>query len=408
MSTVEDLLSLLGKCDKINISRIQEQVDEMRKQQYLKQHPYAIFKGKDNKWRTYLPKEEGGRRQVKKSSKKDVEKAVIEYWSDKEENPTLEQLFNEWNQKNLDRHKICGATFDRNKRFYKRHYEDFGKIKIRNLTSTMILDFLEDELANKELTAKSFSGMKSVMTGILKTAKRKRLIKICIADLYEELDITERDFKINIKEDYQEVFTEEEADKILNYLLNNLDVMNTGILLMFLTGIRVGELASLKPCDICDGFIKIRRTETREEDENGVMHYSVKDFPKTKAGWREVAIPEGWDWFLKKLRTLNPFQEYLFMNSLGRRITTSSFRRKLRIICNKLNIYPKSPHKIRKTYGTILMDAGLDKQFILNQMGHTSIIVTEKSYHRNRKTMDKKREMLGEIPDFQLGNIAKK
>lgn len=205
----------------------------------------------------------------------------------------------------------------------------------------------------------------------------------------------------NIKEDHEEVFTEDEEKTIINYLENNLDPQNIGLLVMIVTGIRVGELASLKRSDICEGSLKIRRTETREEDENGIAHYVVKDFPKTKAGWREVAIPKGWDWLLKKMKCLNPFQEYVFINSQGKRMTTNSFRRRLKIVCNKFGIYPKSPHKIRKTYGTILMDEGLDKQFILNQMGHSSINVTERSYHRNRKTIEKKREILGNIADFQ-------
>ena len=84
-----------------------------------------------------------------------------------------------------------------------------------------------------------------------------------------------------------------------------------------------------------------------------------------------------------------------------------SFRRRLHNICKELNIYPKTPHKIRKTYATILMDAGLDKQFIINQMGHSSITLTENAYHRNRKTMETKRKILGELTEFRNSKAIK-
>ena len=407
MLSTEELLNLLDLCDKIDISRIQEQVEDMKKDDYLKKHPFKISQGKDGKWRTYLPKDDGGRRQVKKTHKKDIEKAVADYWRDQEENPTIEELFNEWNNKRYSRGKICGATYNKYKTTYRRHYKEFGKTKIRNLTTEKALDFLESELGEKHLSSKGFYAMKSILTGVLKTAKRKKLTDIIIHDLYEQLDVTDRDFKVTFKEDYEEVFSEEEVSEILQYLLNNLDTHNMGILLMFLTGIRVGELSALKPCDIGEGSIKIRRTESRDVDENGNLYTMVKDFPKTKAGFREIAVPEGWEWFLKKLKTLNPFGEYLFTQSWGKRIMARSFRRRLHDICKELKIYPKTPHKIRKTYATILMDAGLDKQFILNQMGHSSITLTENAYHRNRKTMDKKRKILGGITEFQPNEVIK-
>lgn len=407
MISTEELLSLLDICDKIDVGRIQEQVDEMKKDDYLKKHPYKISQGKDGKWRTYLPKEDGGRKQIKRATKQGAEKVVIDYWKEQEENPTLEELFNEWNDKRYNRGKICGATYNRYKSYYKRHYQDFGKTKIKSLTAEKTLDFLEGELGDKHLNAKGFNGMKSILTGILKTAKRKKLTNIVIHDLYEQLDVTDHDFQTTFKEDFEEVFSEEEVSEILNYLLNNLDTHNMGILLMFLTGIRVGELSALKPCDIGEGSIKIRRTESRDVDDNGNVYTIVKDFPKTKAGFREIALPEGWEWFLKALKNLNPFGEYLFTQSWGKRIMARSFRRRLNSICKKLNIYPKTPHKIRKTYATILMDAGLDKQFIINQMGHSSIALTENAYHRNRKTMETKRKILGEITEFRKKEVIK-
>lgn len=66
----------------------------------------------------------------------------------------------------------------------------------------------------------------------------------------------------------------------------------------------------------------------------------------------------------------NPFGEFIFMNR-GKRITTNSFRRRLKDICRKLDMPHKTPHKIRKTYGSILIDNNVDTRLITDLMGHT-------------------------------------
>lgn len=86
----------------------------------------------------------------------------------------------------------------------------------------------------------------------------------------------------------------------------------------------------------------------------------------------------------------------------GRRINSEKARERLERINKELGIVQKSPHKLRKTYGTILLDTGLDNRLVTDVMGHSTIAVTEKSYHRNRKTLDRKCAIVSSIPEFQL------
>ena len=126
----------------------------------------------------------------------------------------------------------------------------------------------------------------------------------------------------------------------------------------------------------------------------------MKEFPKTSAGVRTVIIPKDYQWLCIKLSELNPLGEYIFLNNRGHRMTTNCIRRRLERICIELNIYKKSPHKIRKTYGTILLDNSIDTKLIMGQMGHTDILCTEHHYHRNRKNIERKTEVLSSIPEF--------
>lgn len=386
----------------IDIGTIQKQIEMNERKKYLEMHPFSIWEDKDGIWHTYLPSEQKGRIHKKRRNQREIEKIIIDYWKQGEENPTIDDVFEEWNDRRLELKKISAATHLRNKQYYNRHYDKFGKRKIKSLDPDDVIDFLEEQIPRYDLTAKSFQNIKGITKGFLRRAKKRKLISWNIEEALYDLDVSEVDFKKVIKEDYQEVFNEDEMPIIMDYLVNNLDSKNIGILLMFVTGIRIGELVTLKHEVFEDNYFKIRRTETRYLGENGYV-YEVKEFPKTDAGVRNVVIPSDYQWLYAKIKTLNPFGEYVFVNSSGERITTNCIRRRLEKICDKLNVYRKSPHKIRKTYGTILLDNNVDQRFVVGQMGHSNVKMTENHYHRNRKSIDRKVELVSKIPEFAIG-----
>lgn len=384
----------------IDINDVQNSMEAMKRKELLEKHPYKIWQGKDGKWYTYLPDKEKGRVLKKKSTKEAIEKDVIAYWKSELENPTITEVFNEWNDRRLELKQISNAAYLRYKQVFNRHYHNFGDKKIKTVAAEEFEEFLEEEAA-KELTAKAFSLLKTVTRGLLKRAKRRKLISFNVEELLHELDTSEMNFKKVIKEDYEEVFNNDEMPIMIHYLRNNLDAKNIGILLMFATGIRVGELVALKH-NVFDGnTFKIRRTETRYLGENGKYVYDVKEFPKSEAGVRTVIIPKDYEWLCTKIRMLNPFGEYIFTDKNGKRLTTNCIRRRQERNCAKLGIYKKSPHKIRKTYGSILLDHNVDNRMIMEQMGHTDISCTENYYHRNRRSIVAKSQILSNIPELQ-------
>lgn len=345
--------------------------------------------------------DEEGRKLKKRTSQKAIEDDVIEYLKEQIENPTISEIFHEWNDRRLELKKISNATHLRNVQIFNRHYKEFGCKKIKLVSIEDVQEFLEKQVSEKELTAKGFSNLKTITRGLLKRAKKRKLISFNVEELFQDLDTSETDFKKVIKEDYEEVFGEDEMPVMIDYLKENLDAKNIGILLMFATGIRVGELVALKH-EVFDGnTFKVRRTETRYMGEGGKYVYSVKEFPKSEAGVRTVVIPDDYAWLCSKIKLLNPFGEYIFVDENGKRMTTNCIRRRQERNCKKLGIYKKSPHKIRKTYGTILHDNNVDNRLIMEQMGHTDIACTETHYHRNRRSIDAKSRILSSLPEFQ-------
>lgn len=157
------------------------------------------------------------------------------------------------------------------------------------------------------------------------------------------------------------------------------------------------ELTSLNKEDIHERQIHISKTETIYRDKEGKTHYDIKPFPKTEAGVRDVIIPDNCVWILDKIRRLCPFGQYVFMQD-GERIRSYVFRTRLYSNCKKLGIVVKSPHKIRKTYGSKLYDSGeVPESFMMEQMGHTDITCLKKHYYYNRMNDEEKRQILNQV-----------
>ncbi len=401
----QELLKYAIENGMIDLQHLQAEITMKEKYRYLEQHPYSIWQGKkDNKFYTYLPDQTKKRILVKRNTKEEIHNVVIQYWREKEVNPTLQEVFDGWNDRKLAMKKIADSTHVRYAALFNKHFGDIKNKRIRDIDEEFLLDFMELQIPKFSLTAKAFSNLKTLVKGMLKKAKRSKLTDIDVERVFSELDIQDREFKKVIKDDSQEVFSEEETDKIMSYLFQNLDIYNLGIILLFVTGVRVGELVVLQPNDFTDDsrIVKIRKTETRYKEKDSHKYiYAVKDFPKTEAGVRNIIIPNDYLWVVNRLIMMSRGGEFIFMNR-GKRITTNSFRRRLKNICRKLGIPHKTPHKIRKTYGSILIDNNVDTRLITDMMGHTNIVCTERHYHRNRKSIDRKAEILSSIPDFQI------
>jgi len=263
-----------------------------------KKHPYKIWQGKDDKWYTYLPDKGKGRILKKRQTRKSIEDEAIEYLKSELENPTIRDVFDEWINRKLEMGEVSTPTYERYKIDFERFFSDFGERKVKSITEEEIEDFLTNCIIQFHLTSKSFCNLKIIVRGIFKRARKKNYVQFGITELINNMEISRKIFKSVQKSDVFEVFDEEEFEKVEQYLLQNLDLVNLGLLLTFLIGIRVGELATLKWSDFDGDSIKIQRTETRYKNEYGEYVYGIKESPKTEAGIREGIIPPKCIWIM--------------------------------------------------------------------------------------------------------------
>lgn len=385
----------------IDIASIQSIIQMTRRKELLDKHPYKMWEGIDGKWHTYLPDKEKGRVPRKRNTQKELEDVIVDYWKEREENPKIGELFKEWNDSQLENGFIRINTALRNESLFKRHFTEFGENRIKNVSIDMWVEFLEAQIPKFNLSAKSFSGLRTVAKGIIKLAKRKKLIGYNTQDLDGELIIPKNGFFKKHKKDWEEVYNIDETALILGYCKENPDIWSSCIELIFVTGLRVGEAVALKHNDIdpVHMAVNIHATESRRKDENGVIRTFIQESTKTESGFRLVVVPKQFQSLLTHLWENSKNTEYVFEYK-GKRVHSNAIRKKLARICKHVNVPYKSPHKIRKTYCSILFDNQLSSSFIINQMGHTNISTSEIFYHKNRSPVGEKVELVSQIEEF--------
>lgn len=285
------------------------------------------------------------------------------------------------------------------KRFIK--YSDFGKIHIRELTVDQLTEFVFNTIKNYHLTAKSFSNLRTILNEMLKYAKRKKYTDISPTNFFHDLDIGKKFYAPRTKEEELMIFFENGIVEIMQYIIQHPTIHNLAIQLCFQTGLRVGELTTLKPEDInyTESWIHVQRTEITTQDIHGHSVVKVNEEPKTACSNRKIFIKDSAIDIIKNIRELNPNGEYLFETS-GKRIRGNAIRRALYRICDNLNIPRRSPHCIRRTYASILLTNGVDEAIVQTQMGHSDIKTTREHYQYDYRGYSAKKQQIEQAIPF--------
>lgn len=397
---MDKTLIKLYKDGKISLSEIEEILEMEERKEILENHPFKIWQGNNGKWYTYLPDEKKGRIQKERTTKANIENLIIDYYKEKQENPTIKELFDEWINNKLKNGEIIKATYTRYIVDFERCFSEFGKRHIQDVTELDIENFLKSEIHSKHMTQKAYSNIRTLMYGIFKYAKKKKIIKYNIKDVIADIDFSKNEFYKNIHEDDEEIFLDKEKKEIINSIMENQDIVNLGLLLLFKSGMRIGELCSLYKTDVSNNYIKIRKTETIYKINGETSYrYEVKDYPKTEAGIRDIFIPSDSFWIIDKLLKLSDKNSVYLFSRNNKRIRSYVFRNRLYRLCKKNNEKQKSLHKIRKSYGTKLRDKNLPDAVIMKQMGHTDISCLQKHYYYNQWDNAKRQEFINEIND---------
>jgi len=136
--------------------------------------------------------------------------------------------------------------------------------------------------------------------------------------------------------------------------------------LLYSSGLRVGELVALnlKHLDFNLGIVRVMGKGRKER----IVPIGEKAIEAIKKYLDQRGDPEG--------------GEPLFINLRGGRLTSRSVGRLIKKYTRVSNIVRKvSPHSLRHSFATHLLDAGADIREIQEMLGHASLSTTQKYIH---------------------------
>lgn len=163
------------------------------------------------------------------------------------------------------------------------------------------------------------------------------------------------------------VLTIDEVDKLLDIELKTpFDYRNKAMLeLMYATGLRVSELINLTPMNI-DLDKQLVRCYGKGNKERIVPMGNIA------CKYLKIYLEEYRDTLTKQTLCDN-----LFLNNHGKKITRQGFFKNLKIIAEKQGITENiTPHMLRHSFATHLLNNGADLRSIQLMLGHENISTT--------------------------------
>ena len=154
------------------------------------------------------------------------------------------------------------------------------------------------------------------------------------------------------------------------------------IRLLFLLGLRIGEVVALRLSDIDqeEETIHIQR----EEQKGEAGKPTVVEHTKKKSIYGNRILPlgkKGMDLIREvlEINEKNSFkdEDYLFLGETGKRITSRAVDNRIRKLCRRAGIEPaKSAHDIRRTVATRLYRNTHDVELVRQFLGHSDVQTT--------------------------------
>ena len=171
--------------------------------------------------------------------------------------------------------------------------------------------------------------------------------------------------------------TYEEVDRLLDMpLKTDYDYRTKAMLeLLYATGMRVSELLSLR-------FSNIDLENTLVRVEGKGSKERIIPFNDTSKKYLELYLNS----YRPKLVKQGKNYEELFLNNRGTPMTRQGLFKLIKQVCKELGIQKNvSPHILRHSFATHLLNAGADLRVIQEFLGHSSISTTQIYTHVSKE-----------------------
>ncbi len=189
------------------------------------------------------------------------------------------------------------------------------------------------------------------------------------------------------------------------------------VILDFELGTRKGEILAISESDIEDGWIHIHRQVVEKFDISDIDNikstgFEVVNYTKSSDGDRWLPLSQKALETIKRVQDINHqykecYEDFLFVKN-GKIMSPDAVDAQLIRGCKYIGIKVKTMHKIRKTYGSMLLHNGVNISAVKDMLGHADESTTMKHYIYNTMTdKETKEAVLNALSDSPTNNVTK-
>ena len=234
----------------------------------------------------------------------------------------------------------------------------------------------------KELSPKTVRDIINVLKSILKYYE----------DEYNSILQVKRINLPKLEKTRLKILNKQEKLKLEKYCIEKNNLKTLGIIVCLNTGMRVGEICSLKwkNIDLDDRKIYIDKTLQRVYNKNKKNTNLIIDRPKTECSIRSIPINQKLYAILRPLRKKYKDEDYFLSGKSKEIVEPRNYQYTFKSILKECKIKPYKFHILRHTFATNCIEVGMDAKSLSEILGHSDVNVTLGIYVHSSDKIKKK------------------
>lgn len=344
-----------------------------------------IYKRKDNRWEARFMKARSDEgkikygycyaktyREVKEKLQKAKSDLLNEVISSSDLNKTFSFYIDEW--LTVNRSTVKESTLVKYVSIINNHIKPYlGKYSANIISSKLIGEFSNRLLYEKKLSAKTVKDILVLLKSIVKFTAHS------IPQMSNIEIVYPKDNKSEMK-----ILSISEQNRLISYLLSNIDLCKFGIVLSMMTGLRIGEICALKRknISIVDRTVTVNSTMQRlknlDDDKEGKTRIYISN-PKSDCSSRVIPLTDSLTNLCNKYLTDNP-EDYILTGQADRYLEPRTLQNRIKKYGKECEISDLHFHMLRHTFATRCVEVGFEIKSLSEILGHSSPKITLERY----------------------------
>lgn len=268
-----------------------------------------------------------------------------------------------------------------------------GRKKATDLTPRMVQTFVDD--LGRRYSPRRVEVIRAVLSGAFKEARRLGIVTT---------NPTEGIRGAKVQRTHTPSWSQDEAARVLATVEDDPE-QHAWYMVALTTGMRPGELRALqwKDIDTTRSIIHVRRTVSRDAEFRPV----ISDGTKT-GRVRAVNVPQVTIAALQRYRPVQAAQrlqaahwrdlDLVWTRGDGNVVPQQTIAKRHKAVCLRAGVPVISPHGVRHTAATLLIEAGVNIKTVSDMLGHARISITLDTYTRATDEMKRSAaDTMGEL-----------